>query len=232
VNCINKKLIVTTIILIGAAIIPLSLGDQSTTEQNQFFDVNNSNLTAEIIAPDTWYVNAPIEFDAQASGGEAPYDYEWDFGDGSEANFLRSPTHTYTDIGTYTITLTVTDDALYEEQEVNVTETIVIEDEEVNPQVNILQPNQALYINNNELLPMQNTFIIGNITVKADAVDEESGIKNVTFSLNGEFQEEIIIPPYNWKWDTVGFGKYTLTVTAYDYTENMASKEIVVYKLF
>lgn len=37
--------------------------------------------------------------------------YEWDFGDSSPVSSAQSPTHHFTDYGTYTVTLTVTDDA-------------------------------------------------------------------------------------------------------------------------
>ncbi|MEF8848925.1 MAG: Ig-like domain-containing protein [Candidatus Thermoplasmatota archaeon] len=33
-------------------------------------------------------------------------------------------------------------------------------------------------------MPARNKIVIGDITIKADATDEESGIKNVTFSID------------------------------------------------
>jgi PKD repeat protein len=49
-----------------------------------------------------------VTFTSTVSGGQAPYSYEWDFGDGVISN-KASPTHIYETIGTYVVTLTVTD---------------------------------------------------------------------------------------------------------------------------
>ena len=49
-----------------------------------------------------------IFFGGSASGGEAPYTYEWSFGDGSNAQG-QYVQHIYDTDGTYTATLTVTD---------------------------------------------------------------------------------------------------------------------------
>ena len=50
-----------------------------------------------------------IQFYARVSGGFPPYSYEWDFGDGSTSTD-EVPTHAYKTPGSYTVSLTVTDD--------------------------------------------------------------------------------------------------------------------------
>ena len=47
-------------------------------------------------------------FSVSASGGSAPYTYAWDFGDGN-TSISASPTHTYTQAGTYLVCVDVTD---------------------------------------------------------------------------------------------------------------------------
>jgi PKD repeat protein len=67
------------------------------------------------------YVPEGADFDASPTRGPAPLfvdftdqstgdiiSWEWDFGDGSSSN-QQNPSHTYTDPGTYTVSLTITD---------------------------------------------------------------------------------------------------------------------------
>jgi len=64
-----------------------------------------------------------IDFTSSASNGTTPYGYYWDFGD-EENSFQQNPTHTYDDIGTYTVSVNVTDDAGFwtlAEKEITVT---------------------------------------------------------------------------------------------------------------
>ncbi|MBT8278730.1 MAG: gliding motility-associated C-terminal domain-containing protein [Bacteroidia bacterium] len=49
-----------------------------------------------------------LDFISTSSGGNPPYTYLWDFGDGSTST-LQNPSHTYTSTGPYTVTLTVSD---------------------------------------------------------------------------------------------------------------------------
>jgi hypothetical protein len=49
------------------------------------------------------------QFDPEISGGFEPYSYSWDFGDDETSTEYR-PLHSYKSDGTYTVTLTVTDD--------------------------------------------------------------------------------------------------------------------------
>lgn len=51
---------------------------------------------------------ATVSVTGMVSGGEGAYAYAWDFGDGATSQ-VASPSHTYASVGSYTITLTVTD---------------------------------------------------------------------------------------------------------------------------
>jgi PKD repeat protein len=52
-----------------------------------------------------------VNFTSPGAGDpDGTANYEWDFGDGSPTSSAQNPTHTYTAQGTYTATLTVTDD--------------------------------------------------------------------------------------------------------------------------
>ncbi len=50
-----------------------------------------------------------VRFWSQVSGGFTPYSYEWDFGDGTTST-SENPTHAYKADGSYTVSLTVSDD--------------------------------------------------------------------------------------------------------------------------
>lgn len=56
----------------------------------------------------TGKVGDTISFNGSAMFGVPPYSYEWDFGDGSTSK-IQNPTHKYTQNGTFTYVLTVTD---------------------------------------------------------------------------------------------------------------------------
>ena len=52
-----------------------------------------------------------VDFSGSASGGVAPYRYAWSFGPAGATSTLQNPTYIYTSGGTFTATLTVTDNA-------------------------------------------------------------------------------------------------------------------------
>src|SRR5829696_1872432 len=68
------------------------------------------SLAAEITSNAT-SGNAPatFSFDADASGGTGPYTVNWNFGDDSEESDEQTVSHTFTEAGNYTVTLTATD---------------------------------------------------------------------------------------------------------------------------
>lgn len=65
-------------------------------------------LTAFASGIDTCNLNA-TDFIGTALGGQCPYNYSWDFGDGSGTSSLQNPSYVYAAAGTYTVVLTVTD---------------------------------------------------------------------------------------------------------------------------
>ena len=68
-----------------------------------------SHLDAEINAsPKSGWAPLTVNFAGSASGGTEPYSYSWDFGDGASSS-EQIPSHTYSQAGDYTVTLTVTD---------------------------------------------------------------------------------------------------------------------------
>jgi len=53
-----------------------------------------------------------VRFTSEVTGGFAPYNYQWDFGDGNTSTD-RSPSHSYKESGNYRVSLKVTDDKGY-----------------------------------------------------------------------------------------------------------------------
>ncbi len=51
----------------------------------------------------------PVNFTGTASGGTAPYSYQWDFGDGTSGSTQQNPLHTFATPGYFTVTFTVAD---------------------------------------------------------------------------------------------------------------------------
>jgi PKD repeat protein/glucose/arabinose dehydrogenase len=76
---------------------------------------DNEAPVIETISADPQSGDAPLEvtFNVEATDpNDDELTYEWDFGDGSPTSNEQSPTHTYTDAGTYQATVTVSDGEL------------------------------------------------------------------------------------------------------------------------
>ena len=65
-------------------------------------------LKADAEGPYMGMPNTPVQFHCTILGGIPPYTYLWSFGDGGTSS-TENPTHTYTQSGTYNVTLLVTD---------------------------------------------------------------------------------------------------------------------------
>ncbi len=83
------------------------------------------------------------------------------------------------------------------------------------PTIRIQSPENALYFFNYKLFPLKRPVIIGKITIKAEAKQEDVGIREVIFFINTFPQFTDTEEPYEWTWTNKGFGIYDLAVGAY-----------------
>ena len=99
---------------IGQTTFPMTTNDQAALGDplEDFWVQGATPLSASASAsPTTGNAPLSVNFTGSAQGGTAPYTYSWNFGDGSATSTSQNPSHTYSTVGTYTATLTVTDSA-------------------------------------------------------------------------------------------------------------------------
>lgn len=204
-----------------------SIGVDDTYAQISAID----KLIADANGPYKGMVNESLQFYGNASGGKPPYNWIWDFGDGNTSS-LQNPSHKYKNDRDYEVTLTVID-------EIGLTDNdgafVKIYPYDITaPYVKIHKPQQRyLYFNNQRTFPILfTTFIIGNINVEVNSIDEITGTSRIEFYLDGDFVHSISSIPYEWFWDEPSFGKHVLKVVAFDNVENSASDELNVWKIF
>jgi len=73
-----------------------------------------------------------------------------------------------------------------------------------------------------------NTIILGKITIKADAYDED-GIDRVEFYIDNVLKYTGEGEPYKLLWDEFAIGTHEILVKAYDGTGNEASTRVTVF---
>jgi len=99
------------------------------------------------------------------------------------------------------------------------------------PEITISRPGPGLYLfDGMQLLPFAYPFIIGQITIIADAEDEGSGINKVEFYLENDLEHSAVELPYSWTWDRAASGFFDLEVKAYDQVEQMSTD--VIHDIF
>ena len=140
-----------------------------------------------------------VNFCVTASNGLAPYTYAWDFGDGMTATNVLCPQHAYPTVGTYTVTVTVTDSC---EETVTKTLTITVH---TAPWIRITSPANG---------SVQHAEVTLNSTV---VVETGVRVTRVEYYANGVLLGFATTAPYTLTWDTRGLnGSYSLTAIAYD----------------
>ncbi len=94
----------------GTYTVSLTITDENNDTASSSKDVTVSGAPANLpVAGFSFAVtNLQVSFTNSTTGGEGNLSYSWDFGDG-QTSTARSPNHTYTAAGTYSVELTVTD---------------------------------------------------------------------------------------------------------------------------
>jgi outer membrane protein assembly factor BamB len=185
-------------------------------------------LWVEANGPYKGYAHSSISFSGTIYGGVLPYSYFWDFGDGMTST-EQNPKHAYDHRGNYTATFTVTD---AEGNSSSDTASVVVD--YALPTVTILKPINALYFMNFKILPTKIPYIIGRITIEAEASQEDGlEIVRVEFMVDLTVKEIVTTEPYSWTWTDFGLGhSYTIRVVAYDSKGHVGGTWFVVRKFF
>ncbi len=85
--------------------------DESDWSPYLMVSIDQGSIDVEIqVEPDSSMVGEVIQFNAIPMGGSEPYNFNWDFGDENEST-LQNPTHIYSSMGQYTVSVSVTDGA-------------------------------------------------------------------------------------------------------------------------
>jgi len=204
-------------------------GLQSGCRYRNMYVVNDF-LETNIITLDQALTNQEIIFESSTSGGIPPYNYTWDFDDGTISHD-QNPIHIYKEEKKYHVQLTVTD---YVNNIVNdTTDILVIETDNISPVIELIEPENALYIGNNKILPLSYIVAIGDITIQANVSDAGgSGLEKVEFYLDDILMETFTSSSnsYQWTWDTIAFFKHKITIKAYDHSGNINTIDIDIFK--
>jgi len=92
--------------------------------------------------------------------------------------------------------------------------------------VKIVKPGNFLYLQNREIMPLNEPVILGRITIEAIAKNASM----VEFYIDDELKYEDESPPYQWQWNAASIGKHEIKVIAYN-GKNKAEDKKDVFKI-
>jgi hypothetical protein len=179
-----------------------------------------SNEGGELIVdaggPYKQHVNETVNFQGSAIGGNPPYKYNWSFGDGNNSD-EQNPSHVYTRIGIYNVTLNVTDSSGNYSID-NTTATIVKEGEDIiPPETNCTLIGEKF-----------GDIYIGKVTVNLIAIDNEngSGVNHTMYKINnGPYQ--IYTEPFN----VLSEGNHTIHFYSVDNNSNKEDEKSCSFRI-
>jgi len=97
------------------------------------------------------------------------------------------------------------------------------------PILEITRPSEPmLYLSDEGIMPFGLNLIIGPITLKADAIDEDGTIERIELYIGGQEKFNTTEDKFEYLWNERAFGRHTIKVKAYDNDENVVEKEISI----
>ncbi len=202
------------------------IGGNDNLSNGYLYAFGKGPLQAEANGPYKATFKYPVQLTGTGFGGKLPYIYQWDFGDGNTTD-EQNPTHTYTKIGTYIATLTVTD--AEGNMSTDTTEVTVIASK---PTVIITKPVNGIYILDTKILPCSEPIIFGKITIQVEASQDPYGIDRVEFFIDDKLQASNTTAPFSWTWRKLAVFTHTIKVIAYDKSGNRNIDYAEVNKFF
>jgi len=204
--------------------------NESTIATNiTFANIKTLPLNVEAGGPYTTVVGETMEFIGIVNGGIADYRWHWDFGDGNTST-SQNPSHTYENIGTYVVTLTVIDGE--NEFKTGITQVTVKEKDIMPPIVEISKPINAIYVNNKAVFPFFMPIVFGDIEICPTAADYESDLKQIDLYINEDLVHTFYSSSGYWTWDKLAFGRQIVKIIAYDTAGNSNTTELLLWKFF
>lgn len=196
----------------GKNVFTASVSTNTGKEASDTITLQYDGPAADAHGPYEGRVDVPVRFRGSTPSGKPPFSMEWDFGDGHTATG-PSPSHTYSQIGIYQITFTITDNRGY--SDTNVTSATIDEADHHPPTVAITCPTKSFYLNGKELMPFFLPLIIGDVTVEAVANDDDTWVNSVAFYLDGQLKYNDTAAPYQWDLDSP-IGIHSVKAICYD----------------
>jgi outer membrane protein assembly factor BamB len=183
-------------------------------------------LKVEANGPYSGKAGNPVQLTGTIYGGIPPYTHHWDFSDGNTSD-EQNPTHIYTNVGNFTVTFSVTDS-----EGNHSTDSSYAIITAAPPSLTITKPVNGFYFINKQLFPFPKPFIIGPITIQAEANQVPYGIDRVEFYIDDTLKATVTETPYQWTWTTPTFFKHTIKVIAHDTSGKNTTTSLVVSKFF
>jgi len=189
-------------------------GAGNTASDSRSFTVNTNE---EPTASFTYTPSSPTDLDTITFDASDSFDpdgtianWTWNFGDGSES-YEKNPTHKYEDNGTYTVTLTVTDDK-------GATDT-------VSKQIEVLNEPPTAYFT---YQPTDKVKVNKEVTFTDESTDKDGTIVNYTWNF-GDGNISYEKNPTH-KYAKANTYTVTLTITDNDGATDSSSLDITVKK--